>query len=249
MTLGGKVALITGAASGMGAATARLFRDRGAEPVLLDIKGDAVTTIADELDAGSPFIGDVADSAFCHQAVTATVATHGRLDVLVNCAGIITRASAVETTDEQWRRIMAVNVDGMFYLSRTAAQERKTQGSGVIVKFGSIWGSVAMPGHTAYCVSKGAVHQLTRAMALDHATDGIRVVAVCPGEVDTPMLTSERPQPMTDEDLQRLAEETIPLKRLAQPEEVARVVAFLASDDASYVTGALVTVDGGYTAR
>lgn len=245
----GKVALITGAASGIGAATARLFRRRKAQLVLLDINAEGADDIAGELDAGSPLIGDVAGPAFCEEAVATTVRRHGRVDVLVNCAGIIVRASAADTTDEQWRRAMAVNVDGVFYLSRAAVRQMRDQGSGVIVNFGSIWGSVAMAGHAAYCVTKGAVHQLTKAMALDHATDGIRVVAVCPGEVNTPMLVAERSRPLTADDLQQLADETIPLKRLAEPEEVARVVAFLASDDASYMTGALVTVDGGYTAQ
>ena len=120
---------------------------------------------------------------------------------------------------------------------------------GAIVNFGSIWGSVGAAGVTAYCATKGAVHQITRAMALDYVRDGIRFNAVCPGEVNTPMLASERPKPPTPEDLQRLAEETIPMARLADPVEIARVVVFLASDAASYMTGSMVTVDAGYTAR
>lgn len=249
MTLEGRRALITGAASGMGAATARLFSQQRAELMLLDIDQSGVEAVADELGAGPPLVGDVADPSFCEQAVTEAVERMGRLDVLVNCAGIIVRARLDETTEEQWRRIMAVNVDGVFYLSRAAVRRMRAQGSGVIVNFGSIWGSVGTEGHAAYCASKGAIHQLTRSMALDHATEGIRVVAVCPGEVDTPMLISQRAVPLTRQDLDRLADETIPIKRLAQPGEVAAVVAFLASDEASYMTGSLVNVDGGYTAR
>ncbi|MFV2040260.1 MAG: SDR family NAD(P)-dependent oxidoreductase, partial [Acidimicrobiales bacterium] len=111
------------------------------------------------------------------------------------------------------------------------------------------WGGVGAAGVLAYCVSKGAVHQLTRAMALDHVGDNIRINAVAPGEVNTPMLASEREHPPTVEDLEALAEATIPIKRLAEPEEIARVVVFLASDDSSYMTGAIVPIDGGYTAR
>jgi NAD(P)-dependent dehydrogenase (short-subunit alcohol dehydrogenase family) len=121
--------------------------------------------------------------------------------------------------------------------------------SGVIVNFGSIWGDIGSAGVAAYCATKGAVHNLTRAMALDHARDGVRILAVCPGEVDTPMLSSERSAPPTRAFLDDLADRTIPVGRLAQPEEIARVVVFLASDAASYMTGSLVTVDGGFTAR
>ncbi len=142
-----------------------------------------------------------------------------------------------------------VNIDGMFFLCRAALRHMTTAGSGVIVNFGSIWGGVGSVGSTAYCVSKGAVHQLTRALALDHAEQGIRVNAVAPGEVNTPMLSSQRDIAPSAEDLQALADATIPMKRLAEPEEIAKVVVFLASDDASYMTGQIVHVDAGYTAR
>ena len=125
----------------------------------------------------------------------------------------------------------------------------KAQGSGAIVNFGSIWGNVGGKGHVAYCASKGAVHQITRAMALDHARDGIRINAVCPGEVDTPMLRlAGRTAPLSDAAAAEMADRVVPMGRLAQPEEIARVVLFLASDAASYITGALVPVDAGYTA-
>ena len=143
---------------------------------------------------------------------------------------------------------MDVNVNGVFYMSRAAIGPMKKQGSGAIVNFGSIWGGVGAAGVVAYCASKGAVHQITRAMALDHVQDGIRINAVCPGEVNTPMLASERTEPVTPELLQALAG-TVPMGRLAEPVEIARVVLFLASDAASYMTGALVHVDAGYTAR
>ena len=243
------VVIITGAASGMGAATAREFTATGATVAIVDRNRELAEEVAAGIGSPAPIIGDVGDSSFCDQAVKRVVEVYGRLDVLVNCAGIIVRADALGTSDEDWRRIMGANVDGVFFMSRAAIPQMQKQGKGAIVNFGSIWGGVGAAGVTAYCATKGAVHQITKAMALDHAQDGIRINAVCPGEVNTPMLASERPQPPTPEDLQKLAEETIPMARLAEPEEIARVVVFLASDAASYMTGSLVTVDAGYTAR
>lgn len=249
MDFTGKVALITGAASGMGAATAREFAAAGGHVVIVDLNARLARNVAAEIGVQEPIIGDVSDSAFCRRAVEMTLKRHGRLDILVNCAGIIFRADAQGTSDENWRRVMAVNVDGVFFMSRAAIGQMKKQGSGVIINFGSIWGGVGAAGVAAYCASKGAVHNLTRAMALDHARDGIRINAVCPGEVNTPMLASGRPSPPTPEDLKKLGETVVPMGRLADPVEIARVVLFLASDAASYMTGSLVTVDAGYTAR
>lgn len=249
MNFMGKVALITGAASGMGAASAREFATAGAQVVIVDRNGAGAAQVTQEIGAGDPIIGDVSDSRFCNQAVETAIERYGRLDVLVNCAGVIVRADAQGTTDEQWLRLMAVNVNGLFFMSRAAIGPMQRQNGGAIINFGSIWGAVGGAGHVAYCASKGAVHQITRAMALDHARDGIRINAVCPGEIDTPMLASERPTPPTRAELAKLAEETVPLGRLGQPVEVARVVLFLASEAASYITGALIPVDAGYTAR
>ena len=244
-----KTVLITGGASGMGAASAREFAAAGAHVFIVDRNGPLAHQVAAEIGAPDPIIGDVSDSDFCRQAVATVLDRYGRLDVLVNCAGIIHRAGAEGTSDEQWRRVMAVNVDGVFYMCRAAVGPMKKQGGGAIVNFGSIWGDVGAAGVLAYCASKGAVHNLTRALALDHVKDGIRINAVCPGEVNTPMLASGRPVPPTPEDLRKLGEAVVPMGRLAEPVEIARVVLFLASDDASYMTGSLVTVDAGYTAR
>lgn len=249
MSFTDKVALITGAASGMGAATAREFAAAGAQVVIVDRNGPLAGQVAQEIGAGAPIVGDVQQSGFCNQAVQTVLERHGRLDVLVNCAGIIVRADAANTSDEQWRDIMGVNLDGVFFMSRAAIAPMKEQGSGAIINFGSIWGSVGGEGHTAYCATKGAVHQLTRAMALDHARDGIRINAVAPGEVDTPMLASGRATPPSRAELERMADEVVPMGRLAQPVEIAKVVLFLASDAASYITGAIVPVDAGYTTR
>ena len=242
-----QVAIVTGGASGMGAATARELAMAGVRVTIVDKNVVLATAFAEEIGA-ELLIGDVSDSAFCDEVVQKVVDRYGRLDILINAAGIIVRADALGTSDEQWQRVMNVNVSGVFYLSRAAVKVMKAQGKGAIVNFGSIWGGVGAAGVVAYCASKGAVHQLTRAMALDHVKDGIRINAVCPGEVNTPMLASERSEPVTAEMLQRIAR-TVPMQRLADPVEIARVVLFLASDDASYMTGAMVNVDAGYTAR
>lgn len=235
-----RVVVITGGASGMGAASASLFRADGDHVVVVDLQpGSEPGTI----------IGDISDSAFCNATIDAIVAEHGRIDVLVNAAGTIHRADSLGTDDADWDRVMSVNVSGTFFMSRAAARHMRGGGGGAIVNFGSIWGDVGAAGVTAYCVSKGAIHQLTKAMALDHAEDGIRINAVAPGEVNTPMLASQRAEPPSRADLDAMAEATIPVKRLAEPIEIAEMVRFLASDKASYMTGAIVAVDGGYTAR
>ena len=248
MDFTGKVALVTGAASGMGAATAREFSAAGAKVVIVDRNAELAAQVATEIACDPPLIGDISDSDFCAQAVATAVERYGRLDVLVNAAGIIVRADGLDTTDEQWQRVMNVNVNGVFFMSRAAVGVMKGQGSGSIVNFGSIWGEVGAAGVLAYCASKGAVHQITRAMALDHVKDGIRINAVCPGEVNTPMLSSERSGPVTPEMMQALAD-SVPMGRLAEPIEIARVVLFLSSDAASYMTGAMINVDAGFTAR
>jgi len=239
LMLEGRIAVVTGAASGMGAATARLLTDAGATVLGADLA--ATPAIA--------LVGDVADSAFCDVAVAQAVALHGRIDIVVNAAGVIVRADAPATDDEAWHRQMRVNVDGTFFMCRAAIRQMRLQGSGVIVNFGSIWGSAGGKGHVAYATAKGAVHNLTRSLALDHSREGIRVNAVCPGEVDTPMLRGAgRAVPLTDAQLAEMADRVVPNGRLAQPDEIGRVVVFLCSDAASYMTGALVSVDGGWSA-
>jgi NAD(P)-dependent dehydrogenase (short-subunit alcohol dehydrogenase family) len=198
---------------------------------------------------GHAIAGDISDPEFGARAVEEVVDLRGRLDILVNAAGIMVRLRAVDTDDATWQRVTRVNLDGTFYMCRAALRQMQSQGGGAIVNFSSIWGLWAGANSAAYSASKGGVSVLTRALALDHAADGIRVNAVLPGDVDTPLLRAGgRSRPLTDEDIARMGE-SIPLKRVAQPQEIAKVVAFLASDDASYVTGVLLPVDGGYTAQ
>jgi NAD(P)-dependent dehydrogenase (short-subunit alcohol dehydrogenase family) len=248
MSFAGKTVVVTGGASGMGAASVRAFAAGGARVVVVDRNAAGAQALAAEI-GGLALGGDVSQSAFANEVVAAVLHNYGRLDVLVNAAGIIKRTDVIHTSDEAWRQIFGVNVDGIFFMCRAALPHMVARRRGVIINFGSIWGDIGSAGVAAYCATKGAVHNLTRAMALDHARDGIRILAVCPGEVDTPMLASERAAPPTRDFLADLADRTIPVGRLAQPEEIARVVVFLASDAASYMTGALVNVDGGFTAR
>ena len=244
-----KSIIITGGASGMGAASARKFAEAGAKVIIVDINKELAIQVAKDINSSEPFIGDIGDSSFCDQVAKTTIERYRKIDVLVNCAGTIFRANAENTSDQDWHKVMSTNVNGLFFMSRAVIKPMVKNKKGVIINFGSIWGSVGSPGVVAYCASKGAVHQITRAMALDHAKEGIRINAVCPGEVNTPMLSTGRESPPTKEDLQKLADETIPVSRLAEPEEIANIVYFLASDKASYMTGSMVTVDGGFTSR
>jgi len=184
MDFSGRVVLITGAASGMGAATTREFQAAGATVVMVDRNEEKVQQLAGELKLDAPLVGDVSNPDFCGETVAMTLSWHRRLDVLVNAAGIIVRADAGGTSNEQCQQGMNVNVNGVFFMSRAAIAPMKQQRSGAIVNFGSIWGDLGSTGVVAYCASKGAVHQITRAMALDHVRDGIRINAVCPGEVN-----------------------------------------------------------------
>jgi len=249
----GKVVAITGGASGMGAATAGLFAESGARVFIIDRNADLAQTMASALSVEA-IVGDVSQSAFCESAI-ARAAAGGRIDVLVNAAGIIIRANGLDTSDEDWQRTLNVNVSGVFYMCRAAIRQMKTQAPnadgarGAIVNFGSIWGELSGKGALAYAASKGAVHQITRTFAIEHARDGIRVNAVCPGEVDTPMLrTAGRTVPLTDAQAAEMGERVVPMGRLAQPVEIARMVRFLCSPEASYITGAMHYVDAGYSA-
>jgi meso-butanediol dehydrogenase / (S,S)-butanediol dehydrogenase / diacetyl reductase len=243
-----KVAVITGAASGMGAACAAVLHACGARVVVVDLDGEGGARSAAAVD-GLFLHGDIADSAFCDRAVAETVDRHGRLDVLVNAAGIMVRKRAIDTDDDVYQRVLRVNLDGTFSMCRAAIRRMQAQGGGAIVNFSSIWGLWAGANAAAYSAAKGGVSVLTRALALEHGRDNIRVNAVLPGDVDTPLLRAGgRDQPVTDDDIVRMGD-SIPLGRVARPEEIANVVAFLASDEASYVTGILMPVDGGSTAQ
>jgi meso-butanediol dehydrogenase / (S,S)-butanediol dehydrogenase / diacetyl reductase len=251
--LADKAALVTGATSGIGLAIAECFAAEGARLLLTGRNEKAGKGIAKRLSA--EFIaGDVQDPKLADRLVAASVERFGRLDILVNNAGIAHRGSILETSDEDFARVMGVNVDAPFRFARAAVRQMIAQhakdGKGcAIVNMASDWGMVAGKNEFVYCVSKGAILQMTRALALDHARQGIRVNAVCPGDVETPMLVGgilHHGQSVAEGLRQK--GEALPLGRVGQPHEIAKLVLFLASDEASFITGAAYLADGGNTA-
>lgn len=248
-TLQGKTALITGGASGIGWATARLFAMEGAAVAIADIHKEAAekaaVAITDEGGRAISIPCDVSRSEDCKAAIEQTIRHLGDLDILFNNAGIIRRATVVETTEEEWDRAMAVNVRSVFLMSRYAIPWMAEHGGGAIINTGSGWGLVGGARAASYCASKGAVIQLTRAMAIDHGSDNIRVNCICPGDTNTGMLIEEARQldVRPDHFLEAAAER--PLGRVGLPEEIAQAVLYLASDASSYVTGTTLVVDGG----
>jgi meso-butanediol dehydrogenase/(S,S)-butanediol dehydrogenase/diacetyl reductase len=251
--LGGKIVLVTGATSGIGAAIAEACAAAGASLMLTGRsaeRGNLALKRAQAHRGQAQFLaGDLSAPHWPDEIVAETVRRFGRLDVLVNNAGIIYRGTVADCSDVEWDDIVAVNMTAVFRLSRAAVRRMRAQGGGAIVTIASDWGLVGGRNAFAYCTSKGAVVQMTRAMAVDHAKDNIRVNCVCPGDVDTPMLASGiAKRGMTHEQGLKYLGDQVPLGRVAQPEEIAKAVVFLASDDSSYMTGAMLAVDGGNTA-
>lgn len=243
-----RVALITGGSRGIGLATAQALAGEGARLVLFARDAAAGQAAASSLDGAHFLAGDVTRAADCQRAVAETIRLHGRLDVLVNCAGVIYRSRTVEqTSEEEWDNTFDTNVKGIFLMCKYALPElRKTKGC--IVSVSSYVGLVGFAGASAYAASKSAILNLTRSMALDHAAEGIRVNAVCPGSVETDMIHAAWQELGDVEQARRMWVEKHPIGRIAQPEEVARAILFLASSEASFITGAALAVDGGLTA-
>lgn len=251
--LRGRVALVTGATSGIGAACARELADLGARLLLTgrsEERGERVRAEIAGRGGEAVFVaGDVRDRSFCQAIVEETLRRFGRIDVLVNNAGISYSVPTLETTDAQWRDTIETNLSAVFFLSRAALRPMLEQRAGSIVNVSSDWGLVGGANAAAYCASKGGVVLLTKAMALECARDGVRVNAVCPGDTDTPMMHTDYAQRgISIEQGDRESAAGIPMGRMATPEEIAHAVCFLASDAAAYLTGVALPIDGGHSA-
>jgi NAD(P)-dependent dehydrogenase (short-subunit alcohol dehydrogenase family) len=244
--LGDKVCLITGAAQGIGEACARLFLEEGARVVIVDIHKEKGESLQSELQAQGHevlFVAtDIGNKVEVDSLVTHVLATFGRIDVLVSNAGIFKAAPFLEVTESDFDEVLRVNLRGAFLMGQAVARVMKAQGGGAIVHMSSVNAVLAIPEITSYNVSKGGLNQLTRAMALALADDGIRVNAVAPGTIATELATKAV---LTSEEARQKILGRTPMKRLGDPREVAHVVAFLASDASSYITGEVITVDGG----
>jgi NAD(P)-dependent dehydrogenase (short-subunit alcohol dehydrogenase family) len=247
--LAGKTALITGGAGGIGRATALLFASEGAAVGMVDLNQEQGQEVVREISiAGGRAIfvpADVTRPADCRRVVERIVHEFGGIHVLFNNAGIIRRASIVEISEEDWDAVMAVNVKSVFLMSREVIPIMARAEGGSIINTASGWGLAGGPRAVAYCASKGAVVLLTKAMAIDHGQQKIRVNCICPGDTDTAMLRSEARQLGEAEDRFLAESANRPLGRVGKPEEIARAVLYLASDAASFVTGTAVVVDGG----
>ena len=258
MKLRGKTALITGGRGGIGRAIVGRFLREGAAVYAADLTPSGSLSHHD--DDGSTFVKlDVTREADAIAAMDRVRTDHGKLDILVNAAGIEIEKTIEETTLDEWNRIFAVNVTGMFLVSKYALplmREAALSGtSASLINFGSYDGFIADPGLAAYCATKGAVHALTRAMACDHGPEGIRVNAICPGYIDTPMLQSffegegSGGGGGTIETLQQAVRDVHPLRTYGTPDDIANLVTWLASDEARYASGQLWVLDGGISAQ
>jgi len=240
--LADKRVLITGGASGIGAATAARFREEGARVAVLDRDAEGCERIAHEMAGVAALRADVSDARQVKHAIGNAIVALGGLDVVINNAGISLRHRFLEITPEEWERVLAVNLNGVFHVAQTAARYMMQHSGGVILNMASTNGMVGHPFYADYNATKAGVIELTRSMALELAPK-IRVNAVAPGYVLTPMQRAEYTDAMLD-----AVNRKIPLGRHAQPEEVAALFAFLASDDAAYLTGQVYVIDGGETA-
>ncbi len=247
LSLEDKVAMVTGAASGIGRGIATRLAEMGAFVALLDIDETKGLGVVGEIgDGKSAFLKcDVRSAADCHRAVEAVIAKQGRIDILVNCAGVAIRKDVVELTETEWDFALDVTLKGIYLLSHEVVPHMIRTGGGIIINIGSGWSLKGGPRAAAYCAAKGGAGNLTRAMAIDHGKHNIRVNCVCPGDVDTPMLQSECAQLGKNKEAFMHEAANRPLARVGSPDDIANAVLFLASPMSSWITGAALVVDGG----
>jgi len=249
LSLEGKVAVITGGASGIGRGTALLLASAGAAIAILDVDESGGIEVAGKIEAGGGtarfYRCDVTSDEDCRKAVDAVVADFGRIDILFNNAGVAIRKNTIDLSEAEWDRAIDINLKGIFLVSRHVIPHMKRAGGGSIINTGSGWSLKGGPDAVSYCASKGGVLNMTRAMAIDHGADNIRVNCVCPGDIDTPLLRSECRQLGADEKSFMDEAADRPIRRVGTPEDVARAVLFLAGEMSSWITGSYLVVDGG----
>lgn len=242
------VVLVTGASSGIGAAIAIAFAEQGWDVMAAGRDEARLDEVAEVSDRIVTWAGELETSEDCDDLIADTLDEFGRLDCLVNNAGVFVPADITETSDEDWRHTLTINLDVPFYLSR-AAMPQLLQNEGSIINVASDWGVRGGTRAVAYCASKGGLVLMTRAMARDHAADGVRINAICPGDIDTPMLTSEaRAKGIDEDEYIEQAAAAIPSGRVGTPEEVAALALFLAGDAATHINGTAMLIDGAFNA-
>jgi NAD(P)-dependent dehydrogenase (short-subunit alcohol dehydrogenase family) len=244
-----KVTIITGAAAGIGEASARLFAREGARLVLVDVDAEQLGRLTEELEQSGTMVvetaGDVADAAVCRKIMDRVANQFGRIDVLFNNAGIVLNGSLLDCTEDDWDRTMGVNLKSMYLLCREAIPLMRKQGSGCIINMSSIAGTNGIPNRGVYSVSKAGVIGLTKSLAADFVKEGIRVNCICPATVDTPSLRQRIASSPDPEAALRAFVARQPMGRIARPDEIASMALYLASDDSAFMTGQAIIMDGG----